>query len=572
MNSPGADPRVLPLTVHRPRTRRRLRDALLAVRRRYGPVSRGPGRVDGLIDGILDVTSGLNLEVTLRAIVYTATTLVEARYGALGVRGTDDELIEFIVEGVDDEQVRRIGPHPLGRGVLGLMNNVVGPLRLSDISAHPASVGFPPNHPPMRTFLGIAVSVRDEVYGHLYLTEKANGEPFTDDDAVLVEALAVAAGIAIDNARLFEDAQSRQAWILATRDIGTSMLSGADPVTVFAVIADQAMNLLNASATIVAVPAVEDGPGDVFDDLVILEVAGAVSPSAKSGVVPASGTVIGEVFRDVIPRRLGRLALEGVNEGQPGPALVAPLSVEGTAVGVVVAMRRAGDRPFTDQQLDMLSSFADQAALAWKLATTQRRMRELDVLSDRDRIARDLHDHVIQRLFAVGLSLQQVVTRATVPGEQQRLERCVDDLQETIQEIRAAISDLHPPATGTAWLQQRIDGAVAQFASPELRTTVHYSGPLSVVSASLGHNAEAVVREAVSNAVRHARAHTLAITVAVDDRLRIEVLDDGVGIGAVPTESGLANLRRRAAETGGHFTVDRLPQGGTRLCWSAPLR
>ena len=171
-----------------------------------------------------------------------------------------------------------------------------------------------------------------------------------------------------------------------------------------------------------------------------------------------------------------------------------------------MALRPAGAPPFSSDQLDMMSAFADQAALAWQLASAQRQMRELSILTDRDRIARDLHDHVIQRLFAVGLALQGTIPRARSPEVQQRLTGCVDDLQDVIQEIRTAIFDLHGASSGVTRLRQRLDEAVAQFATSEVRTTVQYVGPLSVVDAALADHAEAVVREAVSNAVRHADA------------------------------------------------------------------
>jgi signal transduction histidine kinase len=219
-----------------------------------------------------------------------------------------------------------------------------------------------------------------------------------------------------------------------------------------------------------------------------------------------------------------------------------------------------------------MAAFADQATLAWQLATSQRRMRELDVLTDRDRIARDLHDHVIQRLFAVGLTLQGTIPRARPTEVQQRLSNCVDELQDVIQEIRTAIFDLHGAQLGATRLRQRLDEAIAQFSTPELRTTVQIVGPLSVVDAVLADHAEAVVREAVSNAVRHARATTLAVSVKVEDDLLIEVVDDGHGIPDDITESGLTNLRHRAEAVGGDFTIERAPGGGTILRWSAPLR
>lgn len=550
----------------------RLRELLLEVQDRIEQIVEGRDRLDGLIDAILAITSGLKLDATLRAIVHTAAELVDARYGALGVRGYDHRLVEFVYEGIDEETRHLIGSLPEGRGVLGALIEEPKPIRLDDISRHPASVGFPLHHPPMRTFLGVPVRIRDEVFGNLYLTEKADGQPFSDDDEVLVQALAAAAGIAVDNARLFEESRTREAWIEATRDIGTQMLAGADPAMVFRLIAEEALTLMAGAATLVAVPLDDEAPACEVDDLVIVEVAGEISPAVKQMTVAVSGTSIGGVFHDRTPRRFDRLDLAVDGPVEPGPALVLPLRAADTVAGVLVALRSADEQPFSDKQLDMMAAFADQAALAWRLATAQRQMREVEILTDRDRIARDLHDHVIQRLFAVGLTLQGAAPRARVPAVRESIYSSIDDLQEIIQEIRSAIFDLHAGPSRATGLRHRLDKVIDQLAIPALHTTVQYTGPLSVVDTVLANHAEAVLREAVSNAVRHANATSLAINVSVEDDVRVEVVDDGVGISGDITESGLRNLRQRADDEGGEFTVENMPTGGTLLRWSAPLR
>lgn len=550
----------------------RLRELLLEVQDRIEQIVEGRDRLDALIDAILAITSGLKLDATLRAIVHTAAELVDARYGALGVRGYDHRLVEFVYEGIDEETRHLIGSLPEGRGVLGALIEEPKPIRLDDISRHPASVGFPLHHPPMRTFLGVPVRIRDEVFGNLYLTEKADGQPFSDDDEVLVQALAAAAGIAVDNARLFEESRTREAWIEATRDIGTQMLAGADPAMVFRLIAEEALTLMAGAATLVAVPLDDEAPACEVDDLVIVEVAGEISPAVKQMTVAVSGTSIGGVFHDRTPRRFDRLDLAVDGPVEPGPALVLPLRAADTVAGVLVALRSADEQPFSDKQLDMMAAFADQAALAWRLATAQRQMREVEILTDRDRIARDLHDHVIQRLFAVGLTLQGAAPRARVPAVRESIYSSIDDLQEIIQEIRSAIFDLHAGPSRATGLRHRLDKVIDQLAIPALHTTVQYTGPLSVVDTVLANHAEAVLREAVSNAVRHANATSLAINVSVEDDVRVEVVDDGVGISGDITESGLRNLRQRADDAGGEFTVENMPTGGTLLRWSAPLR
>ncbi len=531
----------------------RLRELLVEVQDRVEQIVEGRDRLDGLVEAMLVVTSGLELDVTLKTIVHTAIDLVDARYGALGVRGHDHELAEFIYEGIDAETHELIGPLPSGRGVLGHLIDEPKPIRLDNITQHPASVGFPPNHPPMRTFLGVPVRIRDEVYGNLYLTDKADGQPFSEDDEVLVEALAAAAGIAIDNARLYEQSRTRQSWIEATRDIGTELLGGADPAQVFRLIADEALKLTAADVVLVAVPSDIQLPVDQVEELLVVETAGKVGQPGSLPPITVRDSVIGHAFAAQAPQRFTDISDELPAIPGIGAALVLPLRTTDTVAGVVVILRRIGRQTFSHEQLDMMAGFADQATLAWQLASTQRHLRELDVLSDRDRIARDLHDHVIQRLFAIGLSLQGTIPRSRLPEVRQRLTNSVDDLQEVIQEIRTAIFDLHGGSVGTTTqLRQRLDDAVNAFAGSGPRITIQYVGPLSVVEAGLADHAEAVVREAVSNAVRHADARSLSVTVRVEDELAIEVIDDGRGM---PTEvsppSGLINLRRRAYEVGG---------------------
>ncbi|BBY14570.1 sensor histidine kinase [Mycolicibacterium litorale] len=537
----------------------RLRELLAEVQDRIEQIVEGRDRLDGLVEAMLVVTAGLELDVTLRTIVHTAIQLVDARYGALGVRGHGHELVEFVYEGIDDDTRELIGHLPDGRGVLGVLIDDPHPIRVDDIRHHSASVGFPPNHPPMRTFLGVPVRIRDEVFGNLYLTDKVGGQPFSEDDEVLVQALAAAAGIAIDNARLYEQARARQAWIAATRDIATEMLSGVSPATVFRRVVDQALTLTGADGTLVAVPG-------QADDLVVVEAAGVVS--GESLTVALDDDPVGRAFRERTPARLDEITL---GTTRYGPALVLPLRAADTVAGVLVAVRPPGARRFTAEQLDVTAAFADQVALAWQLATSQRRMQELEILTDRDRIARDLHDHVIQRLFAVGLSLQGTLARVRDPDVQQRLAGNVDDLQAVIQEIRTAIFDLHGGAPGATRLRQRLDEAIGQFAGAGLHTTTQFVGPLSVIDAALADHAEAVVREAVSNAVRHAEATELSVRVAVADDLCIEVADNGRGVEGPRTESGLRNLRARADAAGGTVTLGPRDGGGTLLRWCVPL-
>nr|GLK40949.1 histidine kinase [Rhodococcus wratislaviensis] len=554
----------------------RLRELLTEVQDRIEQIVDARDHVDGLLEAMLSVTSELDLDNTLRTIVHAAINLVDARYGALGVlaSGKGEGLSEFVFEGIDEETRERIGDLPRGRGVLGVLITDPQPVRLEDLSHHSASVGFPAEHPPMKTFLGVTIQIRDEVFGNLYLTEKANGAHFTEDDEVLLRALAAAAGIAIENARLYEESRTRQAWLEATRDIATELLAGSDTAKVLQVIADDALALTGADSAFLAVPDDPAIPSDDVTELVVTVSAGTVPDRIIGRTIPLEGSTSGEAFRERTPLRVTALSFDPVFETGTrfGPALVLPLRATHSVTGVLVTLRHIDASPFTDDQLALMSGFADQAAVALQLANSQRRMRELDVLSDRDRIARDLHDHVIQRLFAVGLSLQSTLQRTKAPIVKQRLIQSVDDLHDIVRDIRTAIFDLHGGSGGMTQFRRRLHDIVAEAtADSGLRTTVHMSGPLSVIDATLAEHAEAVLREALSNAVRHASADTVTVSISVYDDLAIEVADNGTGIPENVPRSGLDNLVARAREVNGHCAVDATPAGGTTLRWSAPL-
>ena len=435
----------------------------------------------------------------------------------------------------------------------------------------------------MRMAFSTPILVRSEVVGSL---EFFGAHPMPEDDALL-SLIAKAstqlgrtierernetllAGIAIDNARLYEQSRERLTWIEATRDIATELLGGDEPARVFQLIADSALRLTQADAVLVAVPNNTAVAASEVDELVVVGSAGSAGTGADAAPTGLPVSIFGAVLTDRTPRLLPALTDAPPIPGA-GPAMVLPLRTTETVAGVVVVQKRRGAPEFTDDQLEIMATFTDQATLAWQLANTQRRMRELDVIADRERIARDLHDHVIQRLFAAGLSLQGASQSVGSPQVQTRLDDVVDELQGVIQEIRTTIFDLHGGSQGTTRLRQRLDQAIAAFSGSGLRTTLQFIGPLSVVEPPLADHAEAVVREAVSNVVRHAGATALTVTVRVEDDFSIEVLDDGCGMPAIVTPSGLTNLRVRAEEVDGHLTITEAPGGGTLLHWWAPL-
>ena len=558
----------------------RVREVLRDLQERIELLISTRDKMDGLLDAVLAVGSGLELDATLRRIVQAAMDLGDARYGALGALAEDGSLSEFISIGIDSDTRQRIGNLPSGRGLLGLVIDEAKPLRLEEMSRHPASVGFPANHPPMHSFLGVPVRVRDEVFGNLYLTEKKYSETFTEDDEVVLQALAAAAGIAIENAHLYEQARLRQQLLGATSEVTTELLAGTDPTDVLTLIASRALELTESDVTMLVLP--NSGGLDVDDDetaevaeLTVTVCAGVRAERLTGLRLDADSTVPGAVYRDRTPRSVPGLMLRHPLTGEHplGPTLVVPLRAGERTAGVLIAAREVGATAFDSAQLAVVASFADQAALALALSVQQRTARELDVFADRDRIARDLHDHVIQRLFAVGLALQSTHRRAKSPEVQQRLSESIDQMQEIVREIRTAIFDLHGGADGqpVARLRHRLHDAVAELTNDApVRTTVSMAGMLDTVPSQLGEHAEAVVREAVSNAVRHSGAENLMITVAVHgEELRITVGDDGIGIPAEVRQSGLRNLRDRADGAGGTFAVTPRVGGGTQLDWAA---
>jgi len=557
----------------------RLRELLTEARDRIDQIIDARDRMDGLIEAMLTVTSGLDLDQTLRTIVHTAITLADSRYGALGVRGHDHELARFIYEGIDDAERDRIGDLPQGRGVLGVLIDQPKTIRLDCLSDHPESVGFPTDHPPMRTFLGVPIRIRDEVFGNLYLTEKADGQPFTEDDEVVVQALAAAASVAIDNARLYESARARHAWITATRDITTEFLAGGDPDDVLAHLVERVRGLTASEWTFLAV---SPKPGIAAQEITALEITQSAGPAINSigPQVATHGTLVGAVFTSRTPVCVDDSRDAGIGDYSynAGPALLLPLYTAEATLGVLVLMRSREAAPYSDEIRELTTTFANQAALAMQLAASQQRLRDLVVLGDRDRIARDLHDHVIQRLFAIGLTLQGTIQRSHRPEVRQRISEAVDELQQVVQEIRTSIFELHGGEVHASGLRHRIADTIHRLtAGSGINTSVRITGPLTVIEPGLANDVEAVLREAVTNAVRYSGADLLTLVIGVDDEVTVVVEDNGCGLPPGITRRGLDSLAARATERDGHLDISPAATAGdagpgTRLTWTVPLK
>ncbi|MFJ8623071.1 GAF domain-containing protein [Kitasatospora sp. NPDC093550] len=538
-------------------------------------------RVHSLLEAVLAVGRELDLAQALHRIVEAAVDLVDARYGALGVIGPDGHsLSQFLTVGLTDEEMAAIGPPPAGRGILGELIREPRPLRCPVLSDHPASAGFPPNHPPMHTFLGVPVRVHGEVFGNLYLTDKRGGLDFDEDDEAVIATLAVAAGVAIDNARLYEEAQLRQRWLRASTEITRSLLSGAPRLEVVELVARRAREISGAELADVSVALA--GPEERAEELAV-EVALGGRPSARLGVtVPVDGTLSGAAYASGSPVTSDDLAGDARYPAGPagrfdglGPAVAVPLGTgPGYGRGVLLLARAQGQPAFGPEETGPLLGFADQAALALELAERRRDAEQLNLLEDRDRIARDLHDLAIQRLFATGMTLQSAGRLIESPAAADRVARAVADLDETIKIIRSTIFGLRAHSEPDRGLRARATRAVTEAQGPlGFAPRLSMEGLLDTdVPQELAEHVVAVLAEALSNAARHARASRVEVTLrALAGRVTLTVTDDGVGVPGGGRRSGLRNLAERAERVGGTFAVDPAEGGGTRLAWEAPI-
>ena len=545
----------------------RLDELLREVQDRLAEIMATRDRMQGLLDAFLAVGTGLELDTTLRRLVEAAVNLVQARYGALGVLGAHGGLSRFLYVGIDEATRAEMGHLPEGKGLLGQLIADPRPLRLADLSAHEASIGFPPHHPPMRSFLGVPVRVRDAVFGNLYLTEKVGGGEFTHADEVVVEALAAAAGIAVQNADLFEQTRLRQRWLEATAEIRTELLAGANEKDALRLIAQRTLELIRADATTIVLGPAADGSFTVAARC-------GQDEDALDQQIPPGHPLLTEVVdgrAPVLTQSVDEMLIDSARE-MYGSLLAVPLQTTDSVIGVLTALRFVGREPFHPTEVPLLTSFSEQATLALELGEKSRAQRQLDVLADRDRIARDLHDHVIQRLFATGLLLQSTLRRIPDTAMQERIERAVGDLDTTIREIRTAIFDLHTTEEDTGLRRRLLDTAAEAAAGSAVSPSVRISGPIdTVVPPGVATHAVAVVREAISNAVRHGHAESVTLTVEAGDDLLVDVLDDGIGIPTDVGRSGLRNLEDRARECGGRLSVRPVEPSGTRLTWRVPL-
>ncbi|GFJ81671.1 hypothetical protein Phou_058510 [Phytohabitans houttuyneae] len=418
----------------------------------------------------------------------------------------------------------------------------------------------------MHSFLGTPIRIRDQIFGNLYLAEKQGAAEFTQDDEEIAVALAAAAGVAIENARLFATAHRRERWLAATAEITNVLLGQVNRTSALQLVARRAREVAEAQLVLVLLADEETGQ-------LTVEVVDGPAPELTRAVVSQADSAFAKAVSGagyVVVDDLGKAAA-WPSSVSTGPALITPLAAADTLHGVLV-VAYPGDASTRPEDIPMLRTFAGQAALALERARAQDEREQLLLLEDRERIARDLHDVVIQRLFATGLQLQTAAQLATRPDVAQRISGAVDDLDTTIRDIRTAIFELRTPAN--AALRTEIRDLVAGAAqSLGFRPELRLSGPVdSAVPDDVRPDLLAVIRETLSNAARHAHATAVQVGVeAGDGRLTVIVFDDGVGLADAEPSGGLVNLHDRAQLHGGEFAAMPGDPAGTRIVWSVPI-
>ncbi|MDX6434368.1 MAG: hypothetical protein QOE54_6734 [Streptosporangiaceae bacterium] len=551
----------------------RLDDLLTELQARLDTVLGTRDRVHALLEAVVSIGSDLDLETVLRRITEAATTLVEARYGALGVIGEGGgHLVQFITVGVTEAEIEAIGHWPHGHGLLGLVIKEPHPLRLPDISAHPESSGFPGGHPPMRRFLGVPIRVREEVFGNLYLTEKAGGGEFDEEDVVIVNALATAAGVAIENARLYQDTRRRERWLQASAEISNALLSGTAPQEVVGLVARRAREICDADLATVSLMDEES------QEFVLAAADGEHAGFFHGLRIPLDDAGFARVYREGTPLLLEDGGQAAAGTGVPpeipiGPTLIVALGLGRSARGVLTVVNNPGRPAFNEATLRLLEPFAAQAAVALELAERRRDAERIGVLEDRERIARDLHDTVIQRLFATAMTLMSAIKITQKAEVARRVQGAVDDLDDTIRQVRTTIFALQAEP-GDNRLRSQVH-AIADAAAETLgfAPSVRLDGLLdTAISPETGEQLLAVLQEALSNVARHAQARAVSIAVDVRDELIVRVEDDGIGIASGGSRSGLRNMSDRAEALGGSFTTRGGAQAGTVLVWRVPVQ
>ena len=539
------------------------------------------------------VVADLDLDSVLERVVEAAREVSGARYVALGVLDESrSELARFLTVGIDEDTRGRIGSLPRGRGVLGELIGHPVTLRLADVGAHPRSYGFPPGHPPMRTFLGVPLLVAGEPFGNLYLTEKAGGEEFTEEDERVVGVLAEFAGVAIDHARRYSGLESRHADLRRTVDaleatlqIARALGGQTDLDKILALVAKRGRALVSARVVVIehehrGEMVIAAGAGELPEGLIGRRVDFAESLAAGALRTRKTGRLEDQPNRARFERYgLGRLGI-GASAG-----LVVPLLFRGQGHGVLIAVDRLHDGPaFTAEDQRLLEAFAASAATAVATAETvaaeRRRQRLAATEQERARWARELHDETLQALAALRLGLAAEVRHADPSPLAEMVTDAVSDLDAQIRNLRALITDLRPAALDDMGTQAAIEDLAERARSRGLAVDMGIDLSYEQGRASERHTVELetamyrIVQEALTNAIRHGGGRRASVDIREDEDSVRTVRDDGRGFDttAKPTGFGLMGMRERAELLEGALEVESGLGRGTIIRATFPTR
>jgi two-component system, NarL family, sensor histidine kinase DevS len=546
-----------------------------------GAVSSNENRLRALVETGVAITSELSLDALLQRLVESAAKLTGARYAALGVIGpSGSELERFLTAGIDAGTEAAIGDLPRGRGILGVLIRDATPLRLHNIGDDPRSVGFPPHHPPMRSFLGVPIHLRGVAYGNLYLTEKARGEDFTEEDQELVELLASQAAVAIENARLYEAATGWSKQLESLNEVGNALATETDLDRLLDLVARRLRELLDARLVTVLLPS-----GD--DELRFAAVAGDRAELAGA-TVTRSTSKTGRVLERRQSERVDAV-LDDPDVDHEAMRLLAarsglwvPLLVRGRAIGVLAAHDKLGaDVRFTDTDLRLAETFATRAALAVDLSEriaqdALRRVVEAQEL-ERRRLARELHDETGQALTSILLGLKALEERTADEASRAATEELRELVVSTLQDVRRLAVELRPTALDDFGLVAALERLSGSFAE---QTGISVDFQTALADERLPEEVETalyrIVQESLTNVVKHARARRVSILLARrEGAVKAVVEDDGRGFDPAELAGdgfGLVGMRERLALLGGRLEVESGPEAGTTIAAEVPIR
>jgi signal transduction histidine kinase len=546
-----------------------------------GAVSSNENRLRALVETGVAITSELSLDALLQRLVESAAKLTGARYAALGVIGpSGSELERFLTAGIDAGTEAAIGDLPRGRGILGVLIRDATPLRLHNIGDDPRSVGFPPHHPPMRSFLGVPIHLRGVAYGNLYLTEKAGGEDFTEEDQELVELLASQAAVAIENARLYEAATGWSKQLESLNEVGNALATETDLDRLLDLVARRLRELLDARLVTVLLPS-----GD--DELRFAAVAGDRAELAGA-TVTRSTSKTGRVLERRQSERVDAV-LDDPDVDHEAMRLLAarsglwvPLLVRGRAIGVLAAHDKLGaDVRFTDTDLRLAETFATRAALAVDLSEriaqdALRRVVEAQEL-ERRRLARELHDETGQALTSILLGLKALEERTADEASRAATEELRELVVSTLQDVRRLAVELRPTALDDFGLVAALERLSGSFAE---QTGISVDFQTALADERLPEEVETalyrIVQESLTNVVKHARARRVSILLARrEGAVKAVVEDDGRGFDPAELAGdgfGLVGMRERLALLGGRLEVESGPEAGTTIAAEVPIR